>query len=116
MKYEKLSNVVLKFESAFHQLDDGSKISKYVAEKVDQIGGIAEIVWNDTKNELVTDSRARGTYNYGVPSGFGKLTSWGAGYTHGRYDMKPFFRQHGQQPWYWRLQVGKNYGFNSGGR
>lgn len=34
----------------------------------------------------------------------------------GRYDMKPFFRQHGQQPWSWRLQVGKNYGFNSGGK
>ena len=26
-------------ESAFHQLDDGSKVSKYIAEKVDQIGG-----------------------------------------------------------------------------
>ena len=52
-------------ESAFHQLDDGSKVSKYVTEKVDQIGGIAEIVWNDTANELVTNPKARGTYNYG---------------------------------------------------
>ncbi len=53
-------------ESAFHQLDDGSKISKYIAIVPDEIyHGTAEIVWNDTENELVTDPKARGTYNYG---------------------------------------------------
>ena len=71
-----------------------------------------EVVF-DAKGNFIGSGIDKGTYNYGVPSGLGKLTSWGAGYTHGRYDMKPFFRQHGQQPWYWRLQVGKNYGFNS---
>ena len=30
-----------------------------------KLGGIAEIVWNDTANELVTNPKARGTYNYG---------------------------------------------------
>ena len=53
-------------ESAFHQLDDGAKVSKYIAIVPDEIyHGTAEIVWNDTENELVTDSKARGTYNYG---------------------------------------------------
>ena len=52
-------------EAAFHQLEDGSKVSKYVADKVDKNGGKSEIVWNDTKNELVADPKAKGTYNYG---------------------------------------------------
>ena len=52
-------------ESAFHQLDDGSKVSKYVSKEVDHNGGQAEIIWNDTKNELVMDHKAKGTYNYG---------------------------------------------------
>ena len=65
-------------ESAFHQLDDGSKISKYISNP-DENGGTGEIVWNDTKNELVTDSKARGTYNYGK----GKLE-------HGIKDVVPW--------------------------
>ena len=53
-------------EAAFHQLNDGSEVSKYIAKRPDDLnGGKAEIVWNDTKNELVTDPKARGTYNYG---------------------------------------------------
>ena len=53
-------------EAAFHQLNDGSEVSKYVAANPDELnGGKAEIVWNDSKNELVTDPKARGTYNYG---------------------------------------------------
>ena len=54
-------------EAAFHQLEDGSEVSKYVAVNPDNLnGGKAEIVWNDSKNELVTDPKARGTYNYGT--------------------------------------------------
>ena len=67
----------------------------------------------DAKNNFIKDGIDVGTYNYGVPKGIGKIFSWGAGYPHGRYDMKPFFRQHGMQPSYWRLKVGSNYGWNS---
>lgn len=65
-------------ESAFHQLDDGSLVSKYISNP-DKNGGTGEIIWNDTKNELVTDPKSRGTYNYGK----GKLE-------HGIKDVVPW--------------------------
>ena len=70
----------------------------------------------DVKGNFIGSGIDKGTYNYGSIFGLNKFLSWTPASSHGRYDMKPFFRQHGQQPWYWRLQVGKNYGFNSGGR
>lgn len=34
--------------------------------KTDKLnGGKAEIIWNNSKNELVTEPKVRGTYNYG---------------------------------------------------
>ncbi len=71
-----------------------------------------EVVF-DANGIFIGDGLDRGTYNYAVPKGLGKLTAWGAGSSHGRYDMKPFFRQNHIQPLYWRLRVGSNYGFNS---
>lgn len=67
----------------------------------------------DAKDIFIGDGLDKGTYNYAVPKGLGKLTDWGAGSPHGRYDMKPYFRQNHIQPLYWRLRVGSNYGFNS---
>ena len=70
----------------------------------------------DARGNFIGSGIDKGTYNYGNVSGLNKFLSWTPASSHGRYDMKPFFRQHGQQPWYWRLQVGNNYGFNSGGK
>ena len=61
----------------------------------------------DAKGNFIKDGIDAGTYNYGMPFGFLLGTS------HGQYDMKPFFRQYGIQPWYWKMRVGSNYGFNS---
>ena len=61
----------------------------------------------DAKGNFIKDGIDAGTYNYGMPFGFLLGTS------HGQYDMKPFFRQHGTQPSYWKMRVGTNYGFNS---
>lgn len=61
----------------------------------------------DAKGNFIKDGIDAGTYNYGMPFGFLLGTS------HGQYDMKPFFRQHGTQPSYWKMRVGSNYGFNS---
>ena len=65
-----------------------------------------EVVF-DAKNNFIKNGIDAGTYNYGMPFGFLLGTS------HGQYDMKPFFRQHGIQPSYWKMHVGSNYGFNS---
>ena len=68
----------------------------------------------DAKGKFVTNELDKGTFNYSVPSGLSKITAWAPGYPHGKFDMKPFYRQHGMSgPWYWRINVGKNYGFNS---
>ncbi|MCF0125700.1 MAG: hypothetical protein HUJ68_08100, partial [Clostridia bacterium] len=48
-----------KEESKFHQPENGDKATKYVTND-----GKGEIVWNDTKNEKVTDPKIKGTYNY----------------------------------------------------
>ena len=68
----------------------------------------------DAKGKFVTNELDKGTFNYSVPSGLSKITAWAPGYPHGKFDMKPFYRQHGMSgPWYWRINVGRNYGFNS---
>ncbi len=60
----------------------------------------------DAKGNIIKDSIDAGTFNYGKPK-------WYPASDHGRYDMKPFFRQNKMQPIYWRLRVGSNYGWNS---
>ncbi|MBP3560914.1 MAG: hypothetical protein J6J67_00240 [Treponema sp.] len=60
----------------------------------------------DSKGNFIKDTIDKGTFNYG------KL-NWYPASTHGRYDMKPFFRQNNIQPVYWRLRIGSNYGWNS---
>ena len=60
----------------------------------------------DAKENYIKDTIDKGTFNYGKPN-------WYPASAHGRYDMKPFFRQNKIQPWYWRLRVGSNYGWNS---
>lgn len=67
----------------------------------------------DAKGIFIEEGLDKGTYNYAVPQGLGKLFAWGPGTPHGRYDMKPFFRQNNMQPIYWRLIVGTNYGWNA---
>ena len=71
-----------------------------------------EVVF-DAKDNFIGNGIDKGTYNYSVPSGLSKFTSWTPASNHGRYDMKPFFRQNNIQPIYWRLRVGANYGWNS---
>ena len=65
-----------------------------------------EVVF-DAKGNYINDGIDAGTYNFGMPFSFL------LGSDHGQYDMKPFFRQYGIQPSYWKMRVGYNYGFNS---
>ena len=67
---------------------------------------MAKIAVFDAKENYIKDTIDKGTFNYGKPN-------WYPASAHGRYDMKPFFRQNKIQPWYWRLRVGSNYGWNS---
>jgi RHS repeat-associated protein len=45
----------------------------------------------DSKGNFIKDTIDKGTFNYGKPN-------WYPASTHGRYDMKPFFRQNNIQP------------------
>ena len=62
----------------------------------------------DANRNLIKEGLDAGTYNYGK-SGW---TSWS---THGKYDMKPFFRQHNIRPSYWLTNPLKSspYGLNT---
>jgi len=51
-------------ESAFHQIH-GEKVGKFETLIPDKRGGYPEVVWNYTKEEVVSSPKEKGTYNYG---------------------------------------------------
>ena len=66
----------------------------------------------DAQYNYISNGHDAATYNYGYVANLNPYCAT-MGSSHGQYDMKPFFRQTGTQPLYWKMMVGSNYGFNS---
>ena len=66
----------------------------------------------DAQGNYISDGHDAATYNYGYVANL-NLSCIAVGSTHGQFDMKPFFRQNGKQPWYWNTKIDSNYGLNS---
>ena len=62
----------------------------------------------DANRNLIKGGLDAGTYNYGK-------SGWTSGSAHGKYDMKPFFRQNNIKPSYWLTDPlkGSPYGLNT---
>ena len=66
----------------------------------------------DAQGNYIKDGHDVATYNYGFVANLNPFCI-ALGRSHGQFDIKPFFRQTGTQPSYWKMSVGTNYGFNS---
>ncbi len=66
----------------------------------------------DAQGNYISTGHDAATYNYGYVANLNPYCI-ALGSSHGQYDIKPFYRKMGTQPWYWSMKVGSNYGFNS---